>query len=131
VYAGFVFLGLGFLFYMKGDKIQSIINEKTDVTDVRAATIVDLVYAVILFYFKMYNKVPMSTTWVFIGLLAGREVAIALGKNAKAKKRGEWVIRAFNLAGKDILKATIGLIVSLILAFVINKGVRQEIIDLF
>jgi phosphate/sulfate permease len=131
VYAGFVFLGLGFLFYMKGDKIQSIINEKTDVTDVRAATIVDLVYAVILFYFKMYNKVPMSTTWVFIGLLAGREVAIALGKNAKAKKRGEWVIRAFNLAGKDILKATIGLVVSLILAFVINKGVRQEIIDLF
>lgn len=131
VYAGFVFLGLGFLFYMKGDKIQSIINEKTDVTDVRAATIVDLVYAVILFYFKMYNKVPMSTTWVFIGLLAGREVAIALGKNAKAKKRGTWVIRAFNLAGKDILKATIGLIVSLILAFVINKGVRQEIIDLF
>jgi phosphate/sulfate permease len=131
VYAGFVFLGLGFLFYMKGDKIQTIITEKTDVTDVRAATIVDLVYAVILFYFKMYNKVPMSTTWVFIGLLAGREVAIALGKNAKAKKRGTWVIRAFNLAGKDILKATIGLIVSLILAFVINKGVRQEIIDLF
>lgn len=131
VYAGFVFLGLGFLFYMKGDKIQSIINEKTDVADVRAATIVDLVYAVILFYFKMYNKVPMSTTWVFIGLLAGREVAIALGKNAKAKKRGTWVIRAFNLAGKDILKATIGLIVSLILTVLINKGVRQEIIDLF
>lgn len=131
VYAGFVFLGLGFLFYMKGDKIQSIINEKTDVTDVRAATIVDFVYAIILFYFKMYNNVPMSTTWVFIGLLAGREVAIALGKNAKAKKRGEWVMRAFNLAGKDVAKALIGLIVSLILAVVINKGVRQEILDMF
>jgi len=131
VYAGFVFLGLGLLFYMKGDKIQTIITEKTDVTDVRAATIVDLVYAVILFYFKMYNKVPMSTTWVFIGLLAGREIAIALGKNASSKKRSAWTKRAFNLAGKDILKATIGLLVSLILAFVINKGVRQEIIDLF
>ncbi len=131
VYAGFVFLGLGFLFYMKGDKIQSIINEKTDVTDVRAATIVDFVYAIILFYFKMYNNVPMSTTWVFIGLLAGREVAIALSKNAKAKKREEWVKRAFNLAGKDIFKALIGLVVSLILAVIINKGVRQEIIDLF
>lgn len=130
-YAGFVFLGLGFLFYMKGDKIQSIINEKTDVTDVRAATIVDLVYAVILFYFKMYNNVPMSTTWVFIGLLAGREVAIALGKKADVKKRRAWVMRAFNLGKKDVLKATIGLVVSLILAFVINKGVRQEILDLF
>ncbi len=131
VYAGFVFLGLGFLFYLKGDKIQSIINEKTDVTDVRAATIVDFVYAIILFYFKMYNNVPMSTTWVFIGLLAGREVAIALGKSAKPKKRGEWVFRAFNLAGKDIVKALIGLIVSLFLAIIINKGVRQEIFDLF
>ncbi len=131
VYAGFVFLGLGFLFYMKVDKIQSIINEKTDVTDVRAATIVDFVYAIILFYFKMYNNVPMSTTWVFIGLLAGREVAIALGKNAKPKKRGEWVKRALNLAGKDVSKATIGLLVSLILAVIINKGVRQEIFDLF
>lgn len=131
VYSGFVFLGLGFLFYMKGDKIQSIINEKTDVTDVRAATIVDFVYAIILFYFKMYNNVPMSTTWVFIGLLAGREVAIALGKNAKAKKRSEWVMRAFNLAGKDIGKALIGLVVSLILAVIINKGVRQEIFDMF
>lgn len=131
VYAGFVFLGLGFLFYMKGDKIQSIINEKTDVTDVRAATIVDLVYAVILFYFKMYNNVPMSTTWVFIGLLAGREIAIALGKNASTKKKRAWVMRAFNLGKKDVVKATIGLVVSLILAFVINQGVREEILDLF
>jgi hypothetical protein len=71
-YAGFVFIGIGFLFYLKGDKIQAIVNEKSNVTDVRAATIVDFVYAIILFYFKIYSNVPMSTTWVFIGLLGGR-----------------------------------------------------------
>jgi phosphate/sulfate permease len=131
VYAGFVFVGLGFLFYMKGDKIQEIVNEKSNVTDVRAATIVDLVYAVILFYFKMYNNVPMSTTWVFIGLLAGRELAIALGKHGKTKKRNAWLLRAFRLARKDVLKALAGLIVSLILAIIINKGVRDEIIAFF
>jgi phosphate/sulfate permease len=131
VYAGFVFLGLGFLFYMKGDKIQDIVNEKSNVTDVRAATIVDLVYAVILFYFKMYNNVPMSTTWVFIGLLAGRELAIALGKHGKTKKRNAWLVRAFRLARKDVLKATAGLVVSLVLAVIINKGVRDEIIAFF
>ncbi len=131
VYAGFVFLGLGFLFYMKGDKIQDIVNEKSNVTDVRAATIVDLVYAVILFYFKMYNNVPMSTTWVFIGLLAGRELAIALGKHGKAKKRNAWLVRAFRLGRKDVFKATIGLVVSLILAIIINQGVREEIIAFF
>lgn len=130
-YAGFVFLGLGFLFYLRGDKIQEIVNEKSNVTDVRAATIVDLVYAVILFYFKMYNNVPMSTTWVFIGLLAGRELAIAVGKHRKAKRRNAWMIRAFRLARKDVYKALFGLIVSLILAIIINKGVREEILAMF
>ena len=131
VYTGFVFLGLGFLFYLKGDKIQAIVNEKSNVTDVRAATIVDLVYAIILFYFKMYSNVPMSTTWVFIGLLAGRELAIALGKHGKAKKRNAWLVRAYRLGRKDVFKAMIGLIVSLILAVIINKGVRDEIIAMF
>jgi phosphate/sulfate permease len=131
VYTGFVFLGLGFLFYLKGDKIQEIVTEKSNVTDVRAATIVDLVYAVILFYFKMYNKVPMSTTWVFIGLLAGRELAIAIGKHGKAKRKNAWLVRAFRLARKDIFKALVGLIVSLILAVIINKGVREEIFAMF
>ena len=131
IYTGFVFLGLGLIFFLKGDKIQDIINEKTNVTDVRAATLVDLVYAVILFYFKLYNNVPMSTTWVFIGLLAGREFAIAIGKHGKAKKRSAWLVRAFRLAKKDMFKAMAGLIVSLILAVVINKGVREEIFALF
>jgi hypothetical protein len=130
VYTGFVFLGLGLIFFLKGDKIQDIINEKTNVTDVRAATLVDLVYAVILFYFKIYSNVPMSTTWVFIGLLAGREFAIALGKHGKSSKRSAWLLRAFRLARKDMYKALAGLIVSLILAMVINKGVRQEIFAL-
>ena len=131
IYAGFVFLGLGFLFYLKGDKIQEIVNEKSNVTDVRAATLVDLVYAVILFYFKLYNNVPMSTTWVFIGLLAGRELAIAIGKHGKAKKRNAWIFRALKLARKDVYKALFGLIVSLLLAIIINKGVREEILSMF
>lgn len=131
VYTGVVFFGLGLIFFLKGDKIQEIITEKTNVTDVRAATLVDLVYAVILFYFKLYNNVPMSTTWVFIGLLAGREFAIAIGKHGKAKKRSAWLVRAFRLAKKDMFKAMAGLIVSLILAVVINKGVREEIFTLF
>jgi hypothetical protein len=130
-YTGLVFFGLGLIFYLKGDKIQDIINEKTNVADVRAATLVDLVYAVILFYFKLYNNVPMSTTWVFIGLLAGRELAIAIGKHGKAKRKNAWMVRAFRLARKDIYKAMAGLVVSLILAVAINKGVREEMLAFF
>jgi hypothetical protein len=129
-YTGFVFLGLGFLFYLKGDRIQGIVNEKTNVTDVRAATIVDFVYAIILFYFKIISNVPMSTTWVFIGLLGGRELAIALAKSRKLKKRRARLVRAYRMARNDVIKATIGLLISLVLALIINEGVRKEIIDL-
>lgn len=130
-YTGFVFLGLGFLFYVKGDRIQGIVNEKTRVTDVRAATLVDFVYAIILFYFKMANNIPMSTTWVFIGLLGGRELAIALAKSKKLSKRKAKLYRAYKMASRDVSKALIGLLVSLILALIINEGVRKEIFALF
>src|SRR5690554_5775287 len=129
-FAGFVFLGLGFLFYLKGDRIQEIVTKKTRVTDVRAATIVDFVYAILLFYFKMHSQMPMSTTWVFIGLLGGREIAIALAKSKKLKKRKARLVRAYRQTWHDVSKAMIGLIISLILALIINEGVRKEILEL-
>ena len=73
----------------------------------------------------------MSTTWVFIGLLAGRELAIALGKHGKAKNRNAWMAKALSLARKDVYKALFGLLVSLLLAILINKGVREEILAFF
>ena len=129
-FAGFIFLGLGFLFYLKGDRIQDIVNKKTRVTDVRAATIVDLVYAVLLFYFKMHSNMPMSTTWVFIGLLGGREIAIALAKSRKLKKRKARLVRAYRQTWSDMSKALLGLLISLILALIINEGVRREFLNL-
>ena len=127
-FSGYIFLGLGLLFYLKGDKIQGIVNEKSGVTDVRAATIVDFVYAIILIYFKQISKIPMSTTWVFIGLLGGRELAISISKK-RAKKREKSVKKTLLMIGKDALYAAIGLIVSLILAFAINADLREEILE--
>lgn len=126
----FIFLGLGLLFYLKGDKIQGIVNEKSGVTDVRAATIVDFIYAILLFYFKALSTIPMSTTWVFIGLLGGREVAISLTKK-RHKKKAKSLRNSFKMVGKDVTYATIGLLVSLILAFAINPNIRAEVISFF
>ncbi len=112
---------------MKGDKIQGIINEKSEVRDVRSATIIDLVYSIILYYFKEVNNIPMSTTWVFIGLLAGRE----LGMRLRAHDSGVKIAKTFNLIGKDILSVTIGLIISVILAVAINPAIQQEIYNFF
>ncbi len=126
-FAGFIFAGLGVLFYLRGDKIQEIVTEKSHTTDVRSATIIDFIYAILLFFFKELSNIPMSTTWVFIGLLAGREIAMSImdqdgfGKSYK---------RTFKLVRRDILYAAIGLLVSVILAISINPDINTEIMDL-
>jgi len=67
---------LGIIFYSKGGNIQKIVKAKTNTADIRSATIIDFIYGLILLFFKEFSNVPMSTTWVFLGLLAGREIAI-------------------------------------------------------
>lgn len=113
-FTGTIFFGLGLLFFLKGDKIQEIVDEKSEVTDVRPATVIDLVYTIILFLFTMINNVPMSTTWVFIGLLGGRELAIKIRNNKK-------LMPTWKLIGKDVGYAIIGLIVSIVLAVASNS----------
>lgn len=127
-FAGFIFLGLGVLLYLKGGRIQQVVTEKAFITDVRSATIVDFVYAFLLYYFKVVSVVPMSTTWVFIGLLAGRELAMSLTDKDGHGKPFKQTIR---LIGKDVLYAAIGLAVSIVLAIAINPVVKDEIIALF
>ena len=101
---------MAYIFKTRGGEIQKIVLSKTHTTDIRAATIVDLIYAIVLFYFKEMNDVPMSTTWVFLGLLAGREMAISFV--TALRDRGA----AMMDVGSDAGRALIGLIISVILA---------------
>ena len=126
----FIFIGLGILFYLRGDRIQKIVSEKAGIADIRSATIVDFVYALILIYFKQISQIPMSTTWVFLGLLGGRELAISITKRT-LKRRKETSRRTMRMIGSDVLKAAIGLVISLILAISINEGMRAEFLALF
>ena len=98
----FVF-GLWWMFREGGGKIQNIVLEKHNTRYVRSATIIDGVYWVILFFFKELNDIPMSTTWVFVGLLCGRELAMA---TMTGKEKFKVV---FPLVGKDFFKMMIGL----------------------
>jgi len=102
--------GLGRLFYTQGGKIQDIVLSKSGTKFVRSATIIDFVYALILWYFKMYNDIPMSTTWVFVGLLCGRELAIYRRFN-----EGKKIKEIFPMLVKDFLKMLFGLALSIIL----------------
>ena len=62
---------LFYIFYIKGGPIQKVVLEKTGTRYARSATIINVIYAAVLFYFKELNDLPMSTTWVFVGLLCG------------------------------------------------------------
>ena len=127
-FALYIFFGLGILFYLRGDKIQKVVTEKSDVRDIRSASIIDFVYAIILYYFKIKSQVPMSTTWVFIGLLAGREIAMSF---TDVRGKGKPLSESLRLIGKDVGYAMIGLAVSIVLAIAINPEIEAEIIHYF
>jgi hypothetical protein len=128
VFASFIFLGLGVLFYLRGDKIQEIVKEKSQVIDVRAASIIDLVYALILFVFKEWSNIPMSTTWIFLGLLGGRELAMQFSKKFDT---GRSLTKTLSMVGRDVGFAFIGLVISMVIAIAVNPNLQRELAAYF
>ena len=111
---------LGYIFYSKGGKIQDIVRAKTNTGDIRSATFIDLIYGVVLLVFKQDilglwdAKLPMSTTWVFIGLLAGREIAMNFRLHNKMDSS------KLKAIGMDLVKVFLGLAISVVLVFVMK-----------
>ncbi len=105
-------------FANRGGPVQKILLTKTSVTDIRSATVIDFIYATLLFIFSgnlqdfgiPISKVPMSTTWVFLGLIAGREFSIATID--KVRSTGATA----RIVGMDLAKATMGIAISVALA---------------
>ncbi len=131
---------LAYIFSTKGGAIQQIVREKTNTQDVRSATIIDFTFGLILLFFKELNDLPMSTTWVFLGLLAGREIAIrwrlgdrddtndyldedepgfALDADGRVHPmslgKDTWM-----MVGKDLAKVFLGLGISVALVFIMQ-----------
>lgn len=104
---GILVVGLAHLFYTRGGKMQEIVLSKSGTRFIRSACLIDLFYALVLWYFKIYNDIPMSTTWVFVGLLAGRELAVYRTFN-----KGKKIKIIFPVLVGDFLKIMIGLSLS-------------------
>lgn len=128
VFASTIFIGLGLLFYLRGDKIQQIVSEKVRISDVRAATLIDFTYVILLIYKLFISTVPMSTTWVFLGVIGGREIAVNLSRNKKGRRHKK---KALRVIGKDFSYALIGLMISVLLASAANSAIREQIIEYF
>lgn len=125
IFATLLMVGLhAIIFAIRGGEIQKIVLRKTNTTDVRAATVVDFLFGIILMYFKEINDIPMSTTWVFLGLLAGREIAISLVAGLRGK--AEAIKDVFT----DALRAGAGLVVSVAMALLLPFLANGEFPDL-
>lgn len=105
---------LAYIFYSKGGAIQSIVKAKSNTEDIRSATFIDLAFGIILYFFKELNNIPMSTTWVFLGLLAGREIALRYNLSKKVPRE------TMADLGSDLAKVFFGLFVSIVLVFLIR-----------
>mgnify|MGYP001180603164 FL=1 len=119
----------GYIIRNKGGKIQRVVTSKTNTLDVRSATLIDFIYGLILLFFKVDyipnlleangmsapwpTNLPMSTTWIFLGLLAGREIGIALKLRHRGKKR------VAQLVLSDAGKATFGSLVAVGIALLL------------
>jgi hypothetical protein len=70
----------------------------------------------------------MSTTWIFLGLLGGRELAMQLSKKSDTQRTMASTVR---MILRDIGFATIGLVISVLLAIAVNTNIQQELIIYF
>ena len=121
---------LGYIFYQRGGEIQKIVRVKTNTADIRSATFIDLFYGLVLLVFKFDTfgigaKVPMSTTLVFLGMLAGREVALHLRLNELDRTR------VWPMVLSDLGKATLGLVISVLLVVFLYVVEGRELASLF
>lgn len=113
-------LGLAYTFHINGWPVWNIVTRKTSTNEIIAATMIDLVYFVVLLIFKEWSNIPMSTTWVFVWLLAGRQFAI---RAINRIDRVEWWGRmnlAFKESWKDFSKIMVGLGISVIALIVVR-----------
>jgi hypothetical protein len=108
-------IGLGFMFREGGGKIQQIVLEKQHTRYVRSATIINAAYFICLLFFKELNNIPMSTTWVFVGILCGRELAIGTLSDGSYRLKN-----VFPIVGRDFMKMMVGLGASLGIVLLIH-----------
>ena len=113
--------GLCALVAIGGGSIQGVLRSKTNASNLRAATVIDLMFAICLLTLTQLSSLPLSTTWVFLGVLGGREIALTLRQRsivntAENDSSTSAIDHLSKNLSQDIWKAGVGLIVSLTIA---------------
>ncbi|NBQ36127.1 MAG: hypothetical protein EBU42_00660 [Synechococcus sp.] len=107
-------IGLCVLVWIGGGPIQGVLRSKINTNDLRSATVIDFLFGCVLFWKANITQFPLSTTWVFLGLLAGREIAVRIRLKLSDRQP------LYKVLGSDLFKAGVGIVVSLIVALAIQ-----------
>ena len=114
-------IGLCGLVATGGGPIQAVLRSKTNSSDLRSATLIDLLFGLCLLYEAYLSSFPLSTTWVFLGLIGGRELALRLREQTSdvvfTSREGGSLAKVI---GMDLWKAAVGVVVSLVIALSIQ-----------
>lgn len=104
---------VGLVVALGGGPIQGRLRSKCRTDDPRSTSLISLLYSLVLLTFLGGNRLPMSTSWLFLGLLAGRELGLA----SRGQGRPAGVIVAD--LSLDLLRAGAGLATSLAVALLV------------
>ncbi|MEB3166799.1 MAG: hypothetical protein VKO65_09040 [Cyanobacteriota bacterium] len=108
-------VGLALILGENGGAIQQRLTRKSRSDDPRSTAILTAVYGLVLFGLGRLSSYPLSTTWVFLGLLGGRELALL-----RLKERNAGLVLA-DLAG-DLLRAALGMGLSVAVTLAVRHG---------
>lgn len=114
-------IGLCILIVIGGGPIQGVLLSKTNISDLRSVTVIDFMFGASLLFRALISGFPLSTTWAFLGLLAGRELALRIrhfqcetGSPPQTYRCILWELT------NDLGKACVGLTVSVVAASAIQ-----------
>ncbi len=116
----FLFMGILCIYlmvYNGGGEMLKIIEDKSDV-DIKNTTIFNALLSITMLIIRCVSKIPITSTWMFLGTMAGRELAVA-SSSAVSKYKS-----CYKKILIDLKLAIFGIVLSLItveiLLFVIN-----------
>lgn len=115
-----ILLGLamiGFTIYNRGGPIQEIVNEKTDISNIHSTSMINLNLAIMILIMTYIGTIPIATTWIFIGILGGRELSLARDGDSQLSSLKDRNKAAIKFILKDLALAGFGIAVSLIFYF--------------
>ncbi|HSQ97787.1 MAG TPA: hypothetical protein VLL98_03655 [Rickettsiales bacterium] len=104
---------IGFTIYNKGGPIQEIVDEKTDMSNIHYTAMINFSFAIMIALMTCIGTIPIATTWMFIGILGGRELAIAKYEtNQELSLKDRYKIAEKKIF-RDLVLAGLGIAISL------------------